>query len=220
MIRFQDKPRRPVHWAPSSAGGDAGVGGTLIGLAASGSVVLAADTRTKHGTVVRSASVQKLAPVHPTAAMGSTAELGASRRFVRSVRAEVNRYEASHGEPIDLAALATFAAGELRSNATTAAPFILGGVDADGVHVFTLSREAGVEETDYAALGSGRQLAYGVLEAETTKSLTLVEARRIAGRALESAIARDSSTGGQVRVAEITDAGVTLTEYASPAELK
>ncbi|MFD1564135.1 proteasome subunit beta [Haloarchaeobius amylolyticus] len=198
--------------------GGSEVTGTLVGLATRDGVLLAADTRTSQDTVVRSERVRKLAQVHPTAAMGSTDHLGTAQSFVRTVRLEADRYEAERGEPMTLPELSAVAAEKLRS-ASEAGTFVLGGVDDDGSHVFCLRPDGGVLEDEAVAIGSGREIATGVLEAGATDSLTMAEARRVAGRALASGAERDTLTGIGVCVAEITAAGVETGDYESVDEL-
>lgn len=195
-------------------------GGTIVGLRARNGVVVAADTRSSNGTVVASEDVQKIAQVHPSAVIGSTDDLGEVQSFVRTVRSKVDLYETERGKPMEMDALSTFAAGELRSHPQLNATFILGGVDNDGPHIFSLSRDDGALEDAYAAAGSGRQTAYGVLDAEVTDSLTLGEARRIIIRALRSAAERDVQTGGGVYLAEISEMGVSVDEYESFESLR
>ena len=192
--------------------------GTLVGLATRDGVLLAADTRTSQGTVVRSERVQKLAQVHPTAAMGSTDHLGVMQSFVRTIRLEADRYETDRGDPMTLPELSTVAAEKLRAESESVT-FVLGGVDADGSHVFCLRPDGGVLEDEFVAVGSGQEIATGVLEAEATDSLPMAEARRVAGRALASSAERDALTGVGVRIAEITTAGVETADYESVDEL-
>ena len=192
--------------------------GTLVGIATRDGVLLAADTRTSQGTVVRSERVQKLAQVHPTAAMGSTDHLGVMQSFVRTIRLEADRYETDRGDPMTLPELSTVAAEKLRAESESGT-FVLGGVDADGSHVFCLRPDGGVLEDEFVAVGSGQEIATGVLEAEATDSLPMAEARRVAGRALASSAERDALTGVGVRIAEITAAGVETADYESVDEL-
>jgi len=192
--------------------------GTLVGIATRDGILLAADTRTSQGTVVRSERVQKLAQVHPTAAMGSTDHLGVMQSFVRTIRLEADRYETDRGDPMTLPELSTVAAEKLRAESESGT-FVLGGVDADGSHVFCLRPDGGVLEDEFVAVGSGQEIATGVLEAEATDSLPMAEARRVAGRALASSAERDALTGVGVRIAEITAAGVETADYESVDEL-
>lgn len=180
---------------------------------------MAADTRTSNDTAVVSEEVQKITQVHPTAAIGSTDDLGAVQSFLRTVRSEVDLYETCRGEPMDMTALSGFAARELRSLSLPDATFVLGGVDTNGSHIFTLGRDEGTVEDAYAAVGSGRQSAYGVLDAEEVESLTVGEARQVVIRAIKSAAERDMQTGGGLYLAEISGAGVNITEYESLDDL-
>lgn len=219
MTTLDADDRRPLDGTLLSDGGAAAPGGTLVGLTTAEGVVLVADTRTTRGTVVRSESVRKVAQVHPTAALGSTGDLGDVQAFVRALRATVDRYESRHGEPIGVSALGTVAVERLRSESGPAGRFLLGGVDADGCHVLTLDRDAGVLEDAYAAVGTGSQLAYGVLDADVADSIAMAEARRVAGRAVQSAAGRDAATGIGVHVAEITDTGVDVRRHDDVQEL-
>ena len=176
--------------------------GTLVGLATRYGVLLAADTRTSQDTVVRSEHGQKLAQVHPTAAMGSIDHLGAAQSFVRTIRLEADRYETERGEPMTLPELSAVIAGKLRSGSESGT-FVLGGVLED----------------EFVAVGSGQAVATGVLEADVTDSLTMAEARRVAGRALASSAERDGLTGVGVRVTEITTGGAEMVDYESVDEL-
>lgn len=214
-----DKPGRQVFESlPLADGHGAGVGGTLLGLTTSDGVLVAADTRTSQGGVVRSEDVQAIHQVHPTAVLGSTGDLGAVQSFVRTIRAEADRYETTNEEPMGIPTLATVAETELREGSMPDVTFLLGGVD-DSPHVFTLSREEGVLGDAYAAIGSGREVVYGVLDAEAPQSPTMSEARRLAGRAIESAAERDIRTGVEVQIAEVSDDGVEMSRYDSVEDL-
>ncbi|MFC7115129.1 proteasome subunit beta [Natronoarchaeum sp. GCM10025703] len=201
------------------ADGGTASGGTLLGITTGDGVLMAADTRTSRGTVTSSEDVQKMSQVHPTAVLGSTGDLGELQSFVRTIRAEADRYETEHDEPMDSATLSTVTARELREHAVSDITVLLGGVD-DGSHVFTIGRDEGVVEETYAAVGSGREAAYGILDAEVPQSPSLSEARLIAGRAIESAIERDVQTGVGVHVAEISQRGVDIDRYDSVDEFR
>lgn len=215
MNPYQSRSLRPVKPRYRADGRGSRSGGTLVGLTTRSGALLAADTRTSEGTSISSENIQKITQIHPTAAIGSTDNLGTVQSFLRAIRSEVDLYGTRRDEPMDMTALSAFAAGELRSVSPPDATFILGGVDEHGSHVFTLSRDEGALEDTYAATGSGRQIAYGVLDAEGTESLSMAEARRVAVRAIKSAVERDVGTGGGLHCAEITDAGVDVEEYES-----
>ena len=211
--------RRVADSALRTDGRGAGSGGTLVGLTTTDGVLLVADSRTSRGTTV-AGSVRKIERVGPTAALGSTDDLGTVQSFVRAVRFEANRYETDREEPMALQALGTAASEALQAEPDQTATFVLGGVDRDGPHVFTIDPDGSLLKDPYVAAGTGRDLVYGVLDAEVAESPTMAEARRTAGNALAVATARDAPTGIEVHVAEITSEGVDIRQYESPDELQ
>ena len=220
MDRSRPGTRRAVESVYLTDGHGSVSGGTLVGLTTKDGVLVMADTRTSREASVCSETVQKISQVHPTAVMGSTADLGAVQSFVRTIRSESERYEVSHGQPMDMTALSTVVASELPQRSVPNSTFLLCGVDDDGPHVFTLGRDGSVIEEAYAAVGSGRQVAFGILDAEASPALTMSEARRVAGRAIQSAAERDVQTGVGVHAAEISDDGVDLKRYDSVETLE
>ncbi|MFW5919745.1 MAG: proteasome subunit beta [Halanaeroarchaeum sp.] len=209
--------RWPTDAVLRADGRGGGTGGTLVGLTTADGVLLAADSRTSRGTTV-SGDVRKIEPVSTTAALGSTADLGTMQSLLRTVRFEASRHETDRGKAMSVPALGTVASEALRGESHPTATFVLGGVDGDGPHVFTIDPEGGLLEAPYLAAGTGRETAYGVLDAATTESLA--EARRIAGDALATANERDALTGVEVRVAEITAHGVDVRRYESVDDLR
>ena len=209
---------RATGTIPRTDGGERG--GTLVGIRAAESVVLAADTRTTRGGAIATGEGRKLAAVHPTAAIGSPDPLQGSRELIYELRSEVDRYEERHDRPMRLSALTTVAGRELRSRSLLTERYVLGGVDETASQLFTVDADEGVLETDYTAAGSGHQTAYGVLEEEYADSLSPAEARELASRALESAVERDPLSGAPVDVAECTEKEVNVRRYESPAAVR
>jgi proteasome beta subunit len=219
MSRFGTIDPRVLDDSPVPDGRGNVSGGTVVGLTTTEGVLLVADGRTRRGNSIRSESVRKIAAIHPTAAIGSTDDLGEVRSIVRSLRSEVDRYGNRRGEPMAIPALATMASEELRSDSGSTPTFVLGGVDEEGSHVFAVDPDAGAIEDSYVAVGSGRELAYGILDSRPKESLTMAAARRIAREVLESAGERDALTGTKAFVAEITEAGVEVEEYDAVEKL-
>lgn len=212
--------RWPTDATFRTDGGGPARGGTLVGLTTTDGVLLGADSRTSRGTTVAGDRVRKIEQVHPTAVLGSTDHLGAVQSFVRTVRVEANRYEMDRGEPMSLSALGTTASEALQAGPSPTPSVVLGGVDEEGPHLFTVDAEGGLLEDRYVAAGSGRETASGVLEARATGTPTADEARRLAGAALAAATERDALTGIEVHVADVTADGVSIRRHESSDELR
>lgn len=189
-------------------------GTTIVGLAAEDGVILAADRRASlGGRIVTNKDVQKVLEIQPNAALAISGSVGGAQSFIRTLRAETNLYEARRGEYMSINALATMASNLLRGGPYFIVVPILGGVDDDGAHVYSLDPSGSSMSDNYAAQGSGMQFAYGALEQAYEEGLSLDEARTAAATAVQSAVERDTASGNGVFIAEITRDGITETTY-------
>ncbi|RQG97325.1 archaeal proteasome endopeptidase complex subunit beta [Natrarchaeobius chitinivorans] len=186
-------------------------GTTTIGITTADGVVIATDMRASlGGRFVSNKNVQKVEQIHPTGALTMVGSVGGAQSFISSLRAEVNLYEARRGEDMSIDALATLAGNFARGGPFFAIHPILGGVDEEGSHVYSIDPAGGVMEDDYTVTGSGMQLAYGHLEQAYEDDLSNDEATTIAARGIKSAAERDTGSGNGVFLCEITDEGVDI----------
>jgi len=189
-------------------------GTTTIGIATDEGVLIATDRRASlGGRFVSNKQVVKVEEIHPTAAMTLVGSVGGAQSFIKSLRAEVNLYETRRGEDMNIEALATLAGNFARGGPFFAINPIIGGVDEEGSHVYSIDPAGGVMEDDYTVTGSGMMVAYGLLEGEWHEDIEMDEARRLAARAVESAAERDTGSGNGLVLCEVTADGVDITEY-------
>ncbi|MFQ3318738.1 MAG: proteasome beta subunit [Natronomonas sp.] len=186
-------------------------GTTTIGISTSEGVVVATDMRASlGGRFVSNKDVQKVEQIHPNAALTLVGSVGGAQSFIRSLRAEVNLYEARRDKDISIEALATLAGNFARGGPFFAINPILGGVDDDGHHVFSIDPAGGVMKDDYTVTGSGLTVAYGTLEREYEDDMTNEEAKRVAASGVKAAVERDTGSGNGVFLATVTDEGVDI----------
>ncbi|MFB6150972.1 MAG: archaeal proteasome endopeptidase complex subunit beta [Haloarculaceae archaeon] len=189
-------------------------GTTTVGIATENGVVVATDMRASlGGRFVSNKTVQKVEQIHPTAALTLVGSVGGAQSFIRSLRAEVNLYESRRGEHMSMQALSTLAGNFARGGPFLAINPILGGVDEDGSHVFSIDPAGGVMADDYTVTGSGLTVAYGTLEDRYEPDLDMEEARESAVAAVSAAAERDTGSGNGVYVAEVTEEGVDIEGY-------
>jgi proteasome beta subunit len=170
-------------------------GTTTIGIATEDAVVIATDMRASlGGRFVSNKSVQKVEQIHPTAALTLVGSVGGAQSFIRTLRAEVNLYESRRDEDMSMQAINP----------------ILGGIDDDGTHVYSIDPAGGVMEDDYTVTGSGMMVAHGTLEDRYEPDLSVEEARDAAVDAVRAAAERDTGSGNGVYVAEVTAEGVDI----------
>jgi len=194
-------------------------GTTVVGVTADDAAVLAADRRASlGGRFVTSKEVRKVESVHPTAAVACSGAVGHIQRFVRLLRSETRLYEDRRGKSMSTSALSTLAGNVLGSTPLHVTP-LLGGVDDEGPAVYGLDGGGGVLEDEYAAAGSGTQLAYGVLERDYDADGSREDARTVAARAVETASERDTASGNGLTIATITAEGVAVEAFDAVEEV-
>ncbi|WP_262176930.1 archaeal proteasome endopeptidase complex subunit beta [Haloarcula laminariae] len=217
--RFQTDPYEPeVGSLPERSGGDTEkvnkTGTTTIGITTSEGVVIATDMRASlGGRFVSNKNVQKVEQIHPTAALTLVGSVGGAQSFIRSLRAEVNLYEARRGEDMSMQALSTLAGNFARGGPFFAINPILGGVDDDGHHVYSIDPAGGVMQDDYTVTGSGLTVAYGTLEDRYEDDMSNEKAKEVAAASIKAAAERDTGSGNGIYLADVTSDGVDINGY-------
>jgi proteasome beta subunit len=195
-------------------------GTTTVGITTAEGVVLATDMRASlGGRFVSNKNVQKVEQIHPTAAMTMAGAVGGAQSFFSTIRAEQNLYETRRGKPMTMEGLSTLAGNILRGGPFFLVSPILGGVDDDGYHIYSMDPSGSVLADDYTVTGSGMQMAYGVLENEFEKDMSMEEAKSLAARGINSSIERDTASGNGIFLAEITEEGVDIVGHKDYDEL-
>ncbi|PSP93604.1 proteasome endopeptidase complex, archaeal, beta subunit [Halobacteriales archaeon QS_4_62_28] len=222
MSEFTDDPYEPELGSfeavtDASGEGDGAVnktGTTTVGISTEDGVVIATDMRASlGGRFVSNKSVQKVEQIHSSAALTLVGSVGGAQSFIQTLRSESDLYEVRRGEPMSISALATLAGNFARGGPFFAINPILGGVDEEGSHVYSIDPAGGVMQDDYTVTGSGMQLAHGTLEGEYSEDLSMEEAEDLAIRAVYAATERDTGSGNGVYVAMVTEDGVDITGY-------
>lgn len=170
-----------------------------------------------HGSTVTEFD-ESIEPVHPTAAVTLTGNLGDVQAFVKRLRTEADYRKAEQDEPMELDELGPFAGGLLRDDHQSETRLLLGGTDNDGAHLFVLNADGWIRVDDQAAVGGGAKLAYGALESAYSDDLDSTEAKTVATDALRSAVARDPRSIGMAYLAEISGERVDIRERESLGE--
>ncbi len=189
-------------------------GTTTVGVSVADGVVIGTDMRASlAGRFVSNKNVQKVEEVHPTAALTLVGSVGGAQSFIRTLRSESSLYETRRGEPMSIPALATLAGNFARGGPFFAINPILGGVDDEGSHVFSIDPAGGVMEDDYTVTGSGLQLAHGALEGRYEPDLSIEAGRELAARAVNAATERDTGSGNGLTLATVTADGVEIEAF-------
>jgi proteasome beta subunit len=84
---------------------------------------------------------------------------------------------------------------------------VVGGTDPSP-QIYTLDPLGSLLPDDYAAVGTGAEMALGVLDSEYKKDISIEVARNLAVKAIKSSIQRDSASGDGIDLVIITDKGI------------
>lgn len=84
------------------------------------------------------------------------------------------------------------------------AALVLGGVDSDGSHLFTVYPHGSSDALPYAAMGSGSLAAMATLETGYHEEMSLDAAKNLVTRAILSGVMNDLGSGSNVDLCVIT----------------
>lgn len=184
-------------------------GATAVGITFDGGVVFASEKRIAYGNFLVSKSTKKTFEITPK--VGATcAGLVADMQLLSlqiSALAKIRKMELKRDVPPNSIA-------KMMSNMMYERRFfplltqvIVGGV-VDKPVIYTLDPLGSVLPDEYAAVGTGAEMALGVLDPQFKKDMTQEEAVELAKKAVRSATLRDSFSGDGIDVMVITKEGV------------
>jgi proteasome beta subunit len=185
-------------------------GATAVGITFSEGVVLAAEKRVSYGNFVINKNTKKtfLVTEHVGAACaGMIADMQVLVRQVGAL-AKIRKLETRRNvAPNSIAKLMSVIMFERRFFPLLT-QVIVGGI-IDKPSIYTLDPVGSVLPDDYAAVGTGAEMALGVLDSEFKKQNTQEKARELAIKAIKSSIQRDSASGDGIDVIVTTSIGHT-----------
>ena len=187
-------------------------GTTTVGIKAKDGVVLCADMRASAGYFIANNNTMKIQKIDEHAGMTMAGGVADAQNITDILRYHANIHRIQKQEPIPIKSLTRLSSLIFHQN--RGYPFIadilVGGYDKAGPALFNIDMFGSVEEKTYVTTGSGSPVAYGLLEEEYHKDLTVEEAKVIALRAVKAAITRNIGTGDGINVAIIDKDGFRL----------
>jgi proteasome beta subunit len=183
-------------------------GATVVGISYNNGVILAAEKRISFGNFVVNKNMKKTFPVtdHVGAACaGMVADMTVLVRQVEAL-AKIRKLETRREvAPNSVAKLMSVIMFE-RRYFPLLTQVIVGGVN-DKPEIYTLDPLGSVLPDRYAAVGTGAEMALGIMDAEFKPDMTEEKAKELAVRAVKSAIQRDAASGDGIDVLYVTKTG-------------
>jgi proteasome beta subunit len=186
-------------------------GATTIGVVCRDGVILASEKRVAYGYLVVSKGGKKVFKITDQIGAACAGLVGDMQILVREVEAQANLYDMDVGRRITVRSAAKLMANILfnRRYAPLITQTIVAGLDEEGPSLYVLDVLGSVIPDKYAVVGSGTELAVGVLEEGYKDDMKLKEAKELVTRSIKSAISRDVMSGDGIDFLIITKDGVT-----------
>ncbi|MEM2420067.1 MAG: proteasome subunit beta [Candidatus Bathyarchaeia archaeon] len=171
--------------------------------------MLASEKRVSYGYLVVSRGGKKVFKITDHIGAACAGLVSDMQILVREVEAYANLYSMDVGRPISVRSAAKLMSNLLFANrlAPLITQTIVGGIDDEGASLYVLDVLGSVIPDKYAVVGSGTEIAMGVLEEGYHEGLSTEEGRDLVVRAIKSAISRDIMSGDGIDFLFITKDG-------------
>lgn len=187
-------------------------GTTTLGMVCKDGIILAADKRATAGNMIVDKRTEKVNIISEDMAVTIAGTVSDAQLIIKLIKAELKLKEVRTGKRATMKEGANLLGGLLYSNIRRMsmlpgiAHFLLAGRDGLGVHLYDLFPDGSVTEIrDFVSSGSGSVFAYGVLESQYTQDMSMEQGMKLAIKAVNAALQRDSCSGNGIDVVAITD---------------
>jgi proteasome beta subunit len=184
-------------------------GTTTLGLVCKNSVIMAAEHRATMGTLIAHKKTQKIFRIDNHIALTTAGLVGDAQLLARWLMAEAELFNLKRNQEISVKAAATLMANILsgRRYFPYWVQLLIGGLDSEGGHVYSLDAAGGAIPDDYITTGSGSPYVYGILEDYYKENMTPNDGIDLAIRGVFTAMKRDAASGNGIDVVLIEKKG-------------
>jgi proteasome beta subunit len=185
-------------------------GATVVGITYNGGVVLGAERRVTLGGFVVSKTGKKTFRVTDRVGAACAGMIGDMQILIKELQSYVKIRELEIRRslnPNSVAKLLSVIMFE-RRYAPMITQVMLGGYDSAKPSIYVLDPLGSVIPDDYAAVGSGAEIAIGVIENAFEEGMDEAKAKELALKAIRAAIKRDVSSGDGVDLIYVSKEGL------------
>jgi proteasome beta subunit len=184
-------------------------GATAIGITYQDGIILAAEKRISYGNFVVNKNTRKIFPITDqvaSACAGMVADMQVLARQVEAlakIRKLETRREMATNSVAKLMSVIMFE----RRYFPLLTQVIVGGVQTTP-EIYTLDPLGSLLPDNYAAVGTGAELALGLIDSEYKKNMSEDTSKKLAIKAIKSSVQRDSASGDGIDILTITKKGI------------
>lgn len=185
-------------------------GATTIGVTFKDGVILASEKRVSYGYLIVSKTGKKVFKITDHVGAACAGLVSDMQVLIREVSAYGNLFRLDVGRSISVRSAAKLMSNLLfnRRLAPLITQTIVGGVDEEGPSLYSLDPLGSVLPDKFTVVGSGTEIAMGVVEDGYKDNMDAEEAKELVVRAMKSAVSRDIMSGDGVDFLTITKDGI------------
>jgi proteasome beta subunit len=185
-------------------------GATTIGVTFKDGVILASEKRVSYGYLIVSKTGKKVFKITDHVGAACAGLVSDMQVLIREVSAYGNLFRLDVGRSISVRSAAKLMSNLLfnRRLAPLITQTIVGGVDEEGPSLYSLDPLGSVLPDKFTVVGSGTEIAVGVVEEGYKDNMNAEEAKELVIRAMKSAVSRDIMSGDGVDFLTITKDGI------------
>jgi len=186
-------------------------GATTVGVVFSNGLILASEKRVSYGSLIVSRAGKKVFKITNRIGAACAGLVSDMQILVREVEAYANLFNLDAGRPMSVRSGAKVMSNLLfvRRLFPLITQTIVGGIDEEGPSLYVLDVLGSVMPDKYAVVGSGAEIAMGVLEEGYKDGMSSEEAKDLVVRAVKSAVSRDVMSGDGIDFLTITKDGMS-----------
>jgi proteasome beta subunit len=185
-------------------------GATTIGLVFDGGVILASEKRVTYGSMIMSRTGKKVFRIADQVGAACAGLVSDMQILAREIEAQAKLFVLDTKRSMSVNAAAKLMSNVLfnRRMVPLITQTIVGGMDDNGPAIYVLDVLGSLLPDTYAAVGSGAQMATGVLEEGYKDNMSMKDAKALVLKAITSAVRRDTMSGDGMDVMIITKDGI------------
>jgi proteasome beta subunit len=183
-------------------------GATAVGISFNNGVLLASEQRVSFGTFLVNKNTKKtfvLTENVGAACAGMIADMNVLARQVAAL-SKIRKMEIRREVPTNSVAKLMSVIMFERRYFPLLTQVIVGGYD-DKPRIYTLDPLGSLLPDEYAAVGSGAEMALGILDGQYDFQMSEDDAKKLAIKSIKAAIQRDASSGDGIDVLTISNRG-------------
>jgi len=184
-------------------------GATAVGITYQDGIILAAEKRISYGNFVVNKNTKKIFQITDqvaSACAGMVADMQVLTRQVGAL-AKIRKLETRRDMATNSVAKLMSVIMFERRYFPLLTQVIVGGVQTTS-EIYTLDPLGSLLPDNYAAVGTGAEMALGLIDAEYKKNMSEETSKKLAIKAIKSSVQRDSASGDGIDILTITKKGI------------